>query len=106
MAELTIETRREGDDSVVLALAGDFDLAAIDKFETSLRRVEAESPHSIVIDLSKLEFMDSSGLRALVVADRRAHSAQRRLAIVPGPPTVRRVFEITQLDQELELIDG
>ena len=106
MAELTIETRRQGDDSVVLALSGDFDLAAIEKFETILRGVEAEAPGAIVIDLGQLDFMDSSGLRALVLADRRARSAERRLAIIPGPPTVRRVFEITQLDQELELLDG
>jgi anti-anti-sigma regulatory factor len=45
-------------------------------------------------------------LRALVMADHRARRAQRRLAIVPGPPAVRRVFEITQLDGRLDLVES
>jgi anti-anti-sigma regulatory factor len=40
------------------------------------------------------------------MADQRARKAQRRLAIVPGPPTVRRVFEITALDERLDLVES
>jgi anti-sigma B factor antagonist len=60
----------------------------------------------LLVDLSGLHFMDSSGLRALVMADQRAKKAGRRLAIVPGPPAVRRVFEITQLEGRLDLIEN
>lgn len=105
MAELTIETREEAD-AAILSLSGEFDLAGIEKFERELRKLEAAAPAVLVVDLSGLAFMDSSGLRALVLADRRAQKAGRRLAIVPGQPAVRRVFEITQLDGRLDLVES
>lgn len=104
MAQLQIETRQEGEAAHVV-LGGEFDLAGIERFERAIAAVEAQQPRAIVIDLRELEFMDSSGLRALVMADDRAQKAGRRLAIVPGPPVIRRVFEITQLDGRLDLVD-
>jgi anti-anti-sigma factor len=106
MADLQIETRGGGSGIVTLALSGEFDLAGIERFEAALVPAESEAPEVIVVDLTGLVFMDSSGLRALVLADRRARKAGRRLAIVPGATPVRRVFEITQLDEELDLIDS
>lgn len=103
MAELVIETHTD-DGRVTLVLRGDFDMAAIPRFERELARAEEAEPETIVIDLDGLQFMDSSGLRALVAADDRARRKNRRLSIVPGPPAVRRVFEITQLDTRLDLL--
>jgi anti-sigma B factor antagonist len=105
MSELTIETREAGDVTHVV-LFGEFDLAGIEHFEAALATAEARAPGVLLVDLSGLEFMDSSGLRALVMADQRAREAGRRLAIVPGPPPVRRVFEITQLDERLDLVES
>jgi anti-sigma B factor antagonist len=105
VAEFRIESHDVGGVTHVM-LGGEFDLAGIQQFESVLGKLEAERPETLVIDLSGLDFMDSSGLRALVMADQRARSAGRRLAIVPGPPPVRRVFEITQLDDRLDLIDS
>jgi anti-anti-sigma factor len=103
--ELTIEVRRAGG-ATVLALAGEFDMAMVEKFERELGDVEAADGNVIVVDLTDVRFMDSSGLRALVVADQRARKIGRRFAIVPGPPPVRRVFELTQLDSRLDLIES
>jgi anti-sigma B factor antagonist len=97
---------REQDGTTQLLLFGEFDLAGIQQFETALAEIEAAEPAILIADLSGLDFMDSSGLRALVMADQRATKAGRRFAIVPGPPTVRRVFEITQLDGRLDLIEN
>src|SRR3954464_14442527 len=102
--DLLIETR-SADGVEHLVLSGEFDLAAVPGFEDRIAKVEEGTPSALVIDLTALEFMDSSGLRALVAADDRARRAGRRLAIVPGPPAVRRVFEITQLDQRLDLVE-
>ncbi len=102
--DLTIETlSHEGVEHVVLR--GEFDLAAVPAFEDRIAKAEAGAPAVIVVDLGGLQFMDSSGLRALVSADDRARRAERRFAIVPGPPAVRRVFEITQLDERLDLVE-
>lgn len=104
MAALSIETRDESGVTQI-ALSGEFDLAGIMRFEDALAAVERAAPAAIVVDLRGLQFMDSSGLRALVTADDRARKAGRRLVIAPGPPQVRRVFEITQLDERLDLVD-
>ncbi len=104
MTDLQIETE-EAEGRACLTLRGEFDLAGIQHFEGILGKAEAARPKAIVIDLSGLQFMDSSGLRALVTADDRARKAGRRLAIVPGPPPVRRVFEITQLVGRLDLVE-
>jgi anti-anti-sigma factor len=105
VADLKIETREDGDVAVI-ALAGEFDLAGVEKFEAAFAKLEAGAPGTLVVDLGELNFMDSSGLRSLVMADQRARKAGRRLAIVPGPPAVRRVFEITQLDGRLDLVES
>jgi anti-anti-sigma factor len=105
VADLRIDTR-DDDGVAVVALNGEFDLAGVERFDAELRRLEAASPGVLVVDLTDLQFMDSSGLRALVMADQRARRTQRRLAIVPGPPAVRRVFEITQLDGRLDLVES
>jgi len=104
VAELGIETRAE-DEVTVVALSGEFDLAGVERFELALGKLES-APGAVLVDLSGLVFLDSSGLRALVMADQRAKQEGRRLAIVPGPPVVRRVFEITQLDERLDLVDS
>ena len=57
-----------------------------------------------VLDLRELTFMDSSGLRLIL----SAHAAARRdgaiLEIVPGPPSVQRVFQICGVEDELRFV--
>ena len=88
-----------------LALRGELDLSTVDKVERELRRIEAGGAALLVLDLSQLTFLDSTGLRLIVGADQRARKSGRRLAIVRGPPTVQRVFSITNLDVRLEMVD-
>ena len=58
-----------------------------------------------MVDLSKLTFLDSTGLRCIVTADERAREEGRRIVIVRGPDAVQRVFAITRLDDRLEMVD-
>ena len=62
-------------------------------------------PPTVVLDLSKLTFLDSTGLRCIVTADERARDAGRRVVIVRGPDPVQRVFSITRLDERLEIVE-
>jgi anti-anti-sigma factor len=93
------------DGLVQIALRGELDLSSAAKLQEELRRVEATSPPVLVLDLSKLVFLDSTGLRCLVTADERAREAGRRLVIVRGPDPVQRVFAITRLEERLEMVD-
>jgi len=100
--EITTE-QREGQTRV--ALVGELDIASAPQFEEGLAAVERDTPGVLVLDLRGVEFIDSTGLRAVIAADERARSAGRRFVIVRGTAAVERVFSVTQLDQRLEIVD-
>jgi len=102
---LEFETR-EQEDRTHVALRGELDLSTAEKVERELQRVEQSEPPLVVLDLSELTFLDSTGLRLIVGADRRARESNRRLTVVRGPATVQRVFTITKLDERLEMVDS
>ena len=104
MAPLEIITE-ERDGQTRLALVGELDIASAPQFEQGVASAESDTPGVLVLDLRKVAFIDSTGLRALIAADERARSAGRRLVIVRGTPAVERVFNVTQLDQRLEIVD-
>ena len=93
------------DGLVHVALVGELDLSTVAKVQEELRRVEASAPATLVVDLSKLTFLDSTGLRCIVTADERARAEGRRIVIVRGPDAVQRVFAITRLEERLEMVD-
>lgn len=101
---LEIETG-DRDGVVHVALRGELDLSSVNKVQEELRRVEADAPAVVVLDLSKLTFLDSTGLRCLVTADQRARDDGRRVVLVRGPDPVQRVFTITRLEERLEMVD-
>ena len=105
MPTLDFQTTREGTVAVIVA-TGELDLSGAAILETELERV-TEDPElgAVVLDLSQLEFMDSSGLRLIVLADMRSREAGRRFALVKGPETVHRVFEITRMSERLDFVD-
>lgn len=90
---------------VRLKLRGELDLSTASKAEEEIRRAESEEPDLLLVDLSELTFLDSTGLRLIVTADHRAREDGRRLAVVKGPDTVQRVFAITRLDERLEMLE-
>jgi len=101
-----LDVRTEDRDGLVhVALVGELDLSTVAKVQEELRRVEAASPATVVVDLSKLTFLDSTGLRCIVTADERARAEGRRIVIVRGPDAVQRVFAITRLEERLEMVD-
>ena len=95
----------ERDGLVHVAMRGELDLSTVNKVQDELRRVESTSPALMVLDMSKLTFLDSTGLRCLVTADERAREAGRRVVLVRGPDPVQRVFSITRLEERLEMVD-
>ena len=93
--QLTIESSRQ-EDVVFLALVGELDLASAPHFEQELESALATGPNRVVLDLRRLEFMDSSGLQALLRAHERGNLDGHVLSLRPGPHQVQRVFELTK----------
>ena len=104
MTILEVETSEEPG-LVRLALRGELDLSTVSKVEEELRRAEASEPSLLLLDLSELNFLDSTGLRLIVTTDQRAREEGRRVAVVKGPDAVQRVFSITRLDERLEMLE-
>jgi anti-sigma B factor antagonist len=102
--ELTVSSRRDGDVHTIV-LAGELDLATAQRLEQELKRVEATDARSILVDLSGLAFMDSTGIRILVAADARSRADSERLALRRGPAAVQRVVELTGLTDLLPFVD-
>jgi anti-sigma B factor antagonist len=101
---LDFETTRNGA-LAVIAATGELDLSGAALLQAELERLEAEPElGTLALDLRGLEFMDSSGLRLVVLADMRAREAGRRFVLVRGAETVHRVFEITRMSERLEFV--
>lgn len=85
---LRLRSFRDGDRHVI-ALAGELDLATGEAVGCELERVESTDAGVIVLDLCELEFMDTSGLRVILMAHRRLAS---RLVVEEGLQFVQRVL--------------
>src|SRR4051794_11593959 len=106
MARLEVDTRTE-DGVAVITPRGELDVAATPVLEDALGAVaEAADLTGVVIDLSRLDFMDSSGLRTVVLADRRFRDRGLRFALVRGGEPVHRVFELTRMTDRLTWVDA
>jgi len=105
MPNLDFQTTRNGTVAIV-APTGELDLSGAAVLEVELDRL-AEEPDlaAVVLDLRGLEFLDSSGLRLVVLADMKAREARRRFALIRGGDTVHRVFEITRMSERLDFVD-
>jgi anti-sigma B factor antagonist len=105
MPKLELETTRNQAIAIVRP-TGELDLSGAAVLEAELDRL-AEDPElaAVVLDMRGLEFMDSSGLRLVVVTDMKAREAGRRFVLVRGDETVHRVFEITRMSERLDFVD-
>ena len=87
-------------------LGGELDMSSALSLEERLREIEDDEPEVLVLDLSELKFLDSTGLRLIIAAHTRAQRAGRRLAIVEGTDAVRRIFRLTGVDGWLDIVDA
>lgn len=101
---LRMESAREGDVHR-LKLLGEFDLAGAQAYETEIERIEAGGATQVVIDMSALEFMDSTGLRLLLETDMRSREDSGRVRYVRPKGEVARLLELTRVDERLDFID-
>jgi anti-sigma B factor antagonist len=104
MPNLQFETTRNGKVAVI-APTGELDLSGAAVLQAEIDRLADDHDlGGMVLDLRGLEFMDSSGLRLVVLADMEAREAGRRFALVRGDETVHRVFEITRMSERLDFV--
>jgi anti-anti-sigma factor len=88
-----------------LGLVGELDMANAATLATELERAEAGGAEPLTVDLSELEFIDSTGIAVLVAAHRRANADGEHLRFVRSRAIgVQRVMDVTGLDKELPFL--
>ncbi|GAA1789656.1 STAS domain-containing protein [Actinomadura chokoriensis] len=92
------------DRCTVVRVQGDIDVVSRTRFEETLFEV-VDSDEPVVVDMREVTFCDSTGLNALVAANRRALQRDGHIALVALPPRVQRVFRITGIDRYIPIYD-
>ena len=87
----------------VVVVAGEIDLSNHATLRAGLNDLIVDGAVDLVLDMSRVTFLDSTGLGALIGTRRRVHAFHGSLAIVMTDPGTLRVFEITGLDKVFEL---
>ncbi len=101
---LSIDASRRGD-RYVISPKGDVDASTSARLGASIQEAEATDAKRIVVDLTGVTFMDSSGLHLLLDAQQRAARDSGRLRLIRGPRRVNRVFELTDTEDVLPFLD-
>ena len=102
---LTLTTSHE-QEAVRLSLSGELDMSSALIFDEELRRIEAQDlPRTVVLDLRRLKFLDSTGLRLIWSAHSRARRCGRIFKVVPGTDAVRRIFRLTGMNERLNVVE-
>jgi anti-sigma B factor antagonist len=99
---LAVETNGS---ACVVKLAGELDLYNAPHVRAALAKARAGSPERIVVDLSEVEFLDSTALGTLIEARRQMTNTRAFLLAAPGLET-RRALEISGLDQHFNVHDS
>lgn len=102
---LTLETQPRGAATVVKA-AGDLDLATADRLRETLEALIAGRYTRLVVDLTEVPFVDSTGLGALVSGLRASARAGGSLKLAAPGEAVMRVLTLTRMDRLFDVCDS
>jgi len=101
--QLDISIRREGD-RVVVAMDGELDMASAPRLEEAVQSSELELDTTVVLDLQQLQFIDSTGLRAILSLRERCDERGQQFAVTRGSPQVQRLLDITGVSEHLDTL--
>ncbi len=100
---VVIDVQREGD-TAVLHIAGELDMYSESQLQYAISELDSDNEiRAVVLDLSKTEFLDSSGLRAMLAAERRLQAQGRALKVRSPSSLVARLLEVTSLADHFDI---
>ena len=103
--EQRIHTTQDGLKVVVLAPTGRLDITTAWQFRLKLQECISDVTAHVVINLSEVHFVDSSGLTALVAGMRDADKQKGSFRICSVHPEAKLVFEVTMMDSVFEIFE-
>ena len=95
-------TQERVDDVPVLALTGELDIYTVEAFRRAAEPVREDA--AVIVDMGKVELVDSSGLGALVALRQTAGGKRTVVLVCPGP-AIPRLLELTRLDEHFVFVD-
>jgi anti-sigma B factor antagonist len=101
--QLVVERLEE--DACALAIAGDLDVATAPHFRRAVAGLLGSGTRRLMVDMRHTDFLDSSGLGALVWAQFRLRAAGGDLAVAGAHDGVRQTIAVSHLDDLIELVD-
>jgi anti-sigma B factor antagonist len=87
----------------VISVGGEIHVSTASEFQRRLDAAISRGKTAVVLDLSEVEFIDSTGLSVILNGLRRVTRQRGRMALVCTNPTVLRLFEITRLDTTFDI---
>jgi len=104
--ELNVSSRSHGDHTVVI-VSGEIDLYTAPKLRSELAAVlSGGHPAQVVVDMSGVEFCDSTGMNVLLSSLRQAREQGGQLEIAAPRPAVRKIIEITGLSSVFTITES
>jgi anti-sigma B factor antagonist len=92
------------ENSIVLRVLGEIHATTAPEFSERLNESIADGKTGVILDLTGVEFIDSTGLSVLLNGLRRVTRARGTMVLACANPTVLRLFEITKLDSTFEIL--
>ena len=93
-----------GEERSTVTLRGELDMSGVDRAREAIEQAESGGGSLLVLDLSELDFLDSTGLEVILRAARRAHDEGRRLIVQRPSRYVMRLLEMTAIAQSLDIV--
>jgi anti-sigma B factor antagonist len=102
--ELKVTTRSQGDHTVI-TVAGEIDLYTAPKLQSELMTALGASPTRLVVDMSGVDFCDSTGINVLLAAHRQARERGGELQLAGPGSATRKVLQVTGLESVFTVLN-
>jgi anti-sigma B factor antagonist len=99
MSDFHIQHFKQPDGQINVSVKGELDFYTSTKLQQALDQLQSEGEHDIGLDLSKLEYLDSTGVAVIVSGYKRCSSQQGRFRVLGASPKVEKVLRILGLSK-------
>ncbi|MFP3883401.1 MAG: STAS domain-containing protein [Actinomycetota bacterium] len=89
-----------------IAVEGEVDLATVEELESAIEQAFSENSYPLVIDLRESSFMDSTGLKALVMANRKFDESGRSFAVAVSSGPVARLMDLSGVESSVRIVES
>ena len=100
---MNISQRPAGKEACLISLDGTLNAASSDELKETFRQVAAQGTRQVVLDLSKVHFIDSSGLAALIFGAKSLGGDDKCLKLAGLQPQAQLLLKITMFDKVFEV---